>query len=199
MYNRIILGCLFFVGLAPFAFSQALVTNGLVLGNSQGSSIMIVNPNTSGTFTLELPTIPHLQPGEQQELVLKVVGTEGAPRLTFATPSTNAQAPSLNHQQFQLDETPPKSVRPKVVHAFAEIDLPPVTPQSSYVVKLDQPLVKAGAAISISPAAELPTGLYPAFAWSPIDCVVMVKFMNMGPPMVDLPAMQFSIGVINPD
>lgn len=200
MKSALLTACTFLVISSTVALSQSMVTNGLLLTNGS-STIKLSNPNTQGSFTLELPVIPDLAVGEQQELVLKIVGTENGPHMQFV-PQTNASYdPSLSPNAPRIDITTRKldaTLKSTTVHTFAELDLPSVAPGSAFVLKINEPAIKAGAAISISPAGEMPTGLFPAFAWSPIDCVVMIKFMNMGPTAVDLTAMQFSIGAINP-
>lgn len=198
MKSALLTACTLLVVSSTMALSQSMVTNGLVLTNSN-STIKLVNPNSDGSFTLTLPVMPALAVGEQQELVLKVVGTESGPQMQFV-PSTQATYDPLlspSSTKIDLSRTTPAQ-KQAVVHTFAELDLPSVAPGSAFVLKINEPSIKAGAAISISPAGEMPTGLFPAFAWAPIDCVVMIKFMNMGPTAVDLPAMQFSVGAINP-
>ena len=189
---------LILIAFATNGVAQTVVTNGIILNNDK-SNIRIVNPNTTGSFILQLPTIPALQPGEQQELVLRMTGSESGTQLSFEPQTSNLVAvPDQSLQRIDIT-TPRLSPLQKVVLTYAEIDLPSVMAGEAFVVKLNEPTIKAGAAITISPAGEMPTGLFPAFAWCPIDCVVMVKFMNIGPTQVDLPAMQFAIGAINPE
>lgn len=196
MKKNTITFCLTFLCLTAIVSAQTVVTNGLILNNDR-STIRVVNPNTTGSFILQLPVIPNLQPGEQQQLVLKMTGTENGTSLAFV-PAENSAQPDVLAQRVDVTSLSPSPLTQKTVHTFAEIDLPSILPADGFVVKISNPAIKAGAAISVSPAAEMPTGLFPAFAWCPIDCVVMIKFMNIGPAQVDLPAMQFAIGAINP-
>ena len=68
---------------------------------------------------------------------------------------------------------------------------------TSQIVRLDVPGIKAGSAISVSPSEELPGMLAIAQATSPIDCVVIIKFINPGP-FVPGTTMQMSVGSITP-
>ncbi|MCO6466750.1 MAG: hypothetical protein J5I53_09055, partial [Bradyrhizobiaceae bacterium] len=82
MKSALLTACTLLVVSSTMALSQSMVTNGLVLTNSN-STIKLVNPNSDGSFTLTLPVMPALAVGEQQELVLKVVGTESGPQMQF--------------------------------------------------------------------------------------------------------------------
>ncbi len=187
---------------AVVANAQRVVTTGLILSNGK-SSIEVQNPNTSGNFILQLPEVPLLAPGETTLLQLRAVGTPNGALLSFDVPGstetltmngTGTVTPPLK----SVNTDPVSAGTPKVVHTFTELDLPLIVPGSSFIAKVNVAGIVAGAAISVSPAGEMPGSLHPAYGWAPIDCVVLIKFTNNGTTPIDLEPMQFAVGAINP-
>jgi hypothetical protein len=183
------------------------MTSGLVVANGN-STVTVENPNSTGTYVLRLPEVPQLQPGESMIMQLRAVGTPTGAILTFEVPGTTEaltrqpsnlvqQPVSVDAQQLAVDGVNGRVA--KVVHAFAELDLPLIPSGDGVVVRVNMPNIRAGAAITVSPAGEMAGGLHPAYGWAPIDCVVLIKFLNSGSTPADLEPMQFGIGAINPD
>ncbi|KAB2892552.1 MAG: hypothetical protein D8M52_05135 [Chlorobi bacterium] len=175
------------------ATAQRVVTSGIMLHN--GSSIVeIRNPNTSGNFVLKLPEIPTLAPGQQMVLQLMAQGTDTGTVLSYDVPATSQTLSSADASVSPTSSQP----APSVIHALTELDLPVIEPTGSFIARVAVPGIRAGAAITVSPAGEMNSTLHPAYAWAPIDCVVMIKFMNSGNAPQDLEPMQFAVGGINP-
>ncbi len=207
MYRFVVaLGMIFWAGGFGSLSAQKVTASGIVVANGN-STVTVENPNTSGIYVLRLPEVPALAPGESVVLQLRAVGTTNGAILTYESPGSTE---ALTRQPSTLVEHPAvvnidegthavNGHVAKVVHTFTELDLPMIPPGGSFVVRVNMTGIRAGAAITVSPASEMAGSLHPAYAWAPIDCVVLVKFMNTGHTPADLEPMQFGIGAINPD
>jgi hypothetical protein len=181
--------------------AQMVVAAGVMVSN-QRSTVTIENPNTTGTYVVRLPEVPHLEPGETMLMQLRAVGTTNGAILTFEAPGSTVALTRQPMNQVEKPAPAPSSVNgrvDKVVHTFFELDIPVVPAGEGAVVRVSIPGVRAGAAITVSPAGEMVGSLHPAYAWAPIDCVVLIKFINGGSTPADLEPMQFGLGAINPD
>ncbi|NQW31075.1 MAG: hypothetical protein HQ472_11255 [Ignavibacteria bacterium] len=190
----------------PSASAQGFVTHRLLLRNG-GSTMSLVNPNEAGTFTFTFPTVTGLPIGTEKLFVLKAIGTAGGVEMQFvdAAPSATIvrtlDSEDGSDRDIKSDgslQTLVNSAYQPVVHKFAEIDIPLMLPNTTFIAKVDMIGVKAGAAISISPATDMGGLTGPICAWAPIDCVVMIKFSNPGGEAVNPVGMQFAVGAINP-
>lgn len=184
-----------------FGVSQLLIRNG-------ASTMYVVNPNETGKFTFTLPEVTGLPIGAEKYLVMKAVGTANGIELKFEDAAPSATIVRTLDTEDGSDgsvkrdgslQTMVNSAFQPIVHKFAEIDIPLMLPNTTFVAKVDMIGVKAGAAISISPATDMGGLTGPIYAWAPIDCVVMIKFSNPGSEAVNPIPMQFALGAINPN
>lgn len=157
------------------------------LGNGE-SCVTIGNPNTTGNFLFLFPQMAQLKPGEVLPLQLCAVGQQDHTALVWRQdPNSQRQDPVVAGGE--------KSSSAQVTYASVKVDIPAMLSGTSQIVRLDIPGVKAGAAVTVSPAEELPGMLCLAHASAPIDCVVIIKFINPGP-FVPGMTMQMSVGAI---
>lgn len=191
----------------PSASAQGFVAHRLLLRNG-GSTMSLVNPNEAGTFTFTFPAVTGLSIGAEKLFVLKAIGTESGVEMQFVDAAPSATIVRTLDTEDGSDgsvkrdgslQTMVNSAFQPIVHKFAEIDIPLMLPNTTFVAKIDMIGVKAGAAISISPATDMGGLTGPIYAWAPIDCVVMIKFSNPGTATIDPPGMQFAVGAINPN
>ncbi len=188
------------------ASAQGFVAHQLLLRNG-GSTMSLVNPNEAGAFTFTFPTVTGLPIGAEKLFVLKAIGTESVVEMQFVDAAPSATVVRTLDTEDGSDgsikrdgslQTIVNSAFQPIVHKFAEIDIPLMLPNTTFIAKVDMIGVKAGAAISISPATDMGGLTGPIYAWAPIDCVVMVKFSNPGSEAVNPIPMQFAVGAINP-
>lgn len=158
------------------------------LGNGE-SCVTIGNPNTTGNFLFLFPQMAQLKPGEMLPLQLCAVGQQDQTVLVWR------QDPNLQRQEPAVAGGE-KSATAAVHHASLSVDIPAMLSGTSQIIRLDVPGVKAGSAISVSPAEELPGMLAIAQASAPIDCVVIIKLINPGP-FVPGMTMAMSVGAVN--
>lgn len=157
------------------------------MGNGE-SCVTIANPNTSGQFLFLFPHMPQLKPGETLPLRLHAVGQEG--QTVFVWKLDQA---TTTKQDVVAGGEPAQTA--SVKHNSVVVDIPAMLSGTSQVIRIDIPGIKAGSAISVSPAEELPGMLAIAHASAPVDCVVIIKLINPGP-FVPGMTMPFSVGAI---
>lgn len=169
--------------------SHALRVQGAIgIGNGE-STVSIINPNTQGSYTFLFPLIKPLDVGQAMPLRLYALGREGGQTLFVWKTDSSALASDVQTGPKQ-DESVTSSK-----YAVVNVDIPAMMSGTAQVVRLDIPGIKAGSAISVSPSDELPGMLAIAHASAPIDCVVIIKFINPGP-FVPGQTMPMSIGAI---
>ncbi|MBU3699778.1 MAG: hypothetical protein FGM33_07190 [Candidatus Kapabacteria bacterium] len=157
------------------------------IGNGE-SCVTVANPNTSGQFLFLFPHMPQLKTGETLPLRLHAVGQEG--QTVFVWKLDQAPAPK---QDVVAGGEPAQTANVK--HNTVLVDIPAMLSGTSQIIRIDIPGIKAGSAVSASPAEELPGMLAIAHASAPVDCVVILKLINPGP-FVPGMTMSFSIGAI---
>ncbi len=179
---RIVL-CLLFVTAVAGTSAQISIGGGgpqtfrvqgtMGVGNGE-SCVTIANPNATGSFLFLFPQMSQLKPGEILPLQLCAVGQQDQTALVWRKdPNSQPQEPAVAGGE--------KLSTASVQHTTASVDVPAMLQGTSQVVRLDIPGIKAGSAISVSPSDELPGMLAIAHASAPIDCVVIIKFINPGP------------------
>jgi len=168
------------------------VGGGIGLSNGE-SNVTMLNPNQKGNFLFLFPQMTPMEPGKGLPMQLWAVGQDDG-RTVFVwkeglAPQQQASAGDANAK--------PRETTSNIVYHVAEVSIPPMLSGTAQIVRLDVPGIKAGSAISVSPSEELPGMLAIAQATSPIDCVVIIKFINPGP-FVPGTTMQMSVGGITP-
>lgn len=196
--KSIVLAAWLCVGLATPAMSQISIGGGsgsqafrvqgtMGLGNGE-SCITIANPNTTGNFLFLFPQMPQLKPGEHLPLRLHAVGQQDQTVLLWKLDASAIQ-------QEPVVAGGEKTTSAAVHHSSVSVDIPAMLSGTSQIIRIDVPGVKAGSAVSVSPAEELPGMLAIAQATAPIDCVVIIKLINPGP-FVPGMTMSMSVGAI---
>lgn len=160
------------------------------IGNGE-SCVTLANPNTSGQFVFLFPHMKPLKAGENMPLRLHAMGQDGN---TIFVWKADERVDNADQDVVAGGE---KASTATVQHVSVNVDVPAMLSGTSQIVRLDIPGVKAGSAVSVSPGEELPGMLAIAHASSPVDCVVIIKFINPGP-FVPGATMAMSVGVIAP-
>jgi hypothetical protein len=157
------------------------------IGNGE-SCVTIANPNSAGQFLFLFPHMAPLKPGEQMPLRLHAVGQEGQTVFVWKADAPSSPAPEVVAGGQQASTA-------TVHHTVVPVEIPAMLANTSTVVRLDVPGIKAGSAVSVSPSEELPGMLAIAHASAPVDCVVIIKFINPGPFIPGL-TMPMSLGAV---
>lgn len=166
------------------------VQGSIGIGNGE-STLSLVNPNPQGSFVFLFPAMKPLEAGQALPLQLIAVGKENGQTVfvwkadslstdVTAGPSTQQTVPNAATSQF----------------VTSNVEIPPMMSGTSQIVRIDIPGIKAGSAISVSPSDELPGMLAIAHASAPIDCVVIIKFINPGPFIPGL-SLNMSFGAVS--
>jgi hypothetical protein len=168
------------------------IGGGIGLSNGE-SQVTMFNPNQKGNFLFLFPQMTPLEQGKGLPLQLWAVGDADGKTVFVWKEGTHAQQQVSTGAERKDADQP--TARASVY--TASVSIPPMLSGTSQIVRLDIPGIKAGSAISISPSEELSGMLAIAQATSPIDCVVVIKFINPGP-FVPGVTMDMSVGVISP-
>jgi hypothetical protein len=165
------------------------VGGGMGLSNGE-STVTLFNPNQKGNFLFLLPQMAPLESGKGLPLQLWAMGNDDG-RTVFIWKA--GAAPSASGQEVVAGGD--KAATATAHHTNITVDIPAMLANTSTVVRVDVPGIKAGSAISVSPSEELPGMLAIAHASAPVDCVVIIKLINPGPftPGMTMP---FSIGAV---
>jgi hypothetical protein len=167
------------------------IGGGIGLSNGE-SQVTMFNPNQKGNFLFLFPQMTPLEQGKGLPLQLWAVGDADGKTVFVWKEGTHAQPQvSTGAERKDADQSSARAS----FHT-ASVSIPPMLSGTSQIVRLDIPGIKAGSAISISPSEELPGMLAIAQATSPIDCVVVIKFINPGP-FVPGVTMDMSVGVVS--
>jgi hypothetical protein len=166
------------------------IGGGIGLSNGE-SQVTMFNPNQKGNFLFLFPQMTPLEQGKGLPLQLWAIGDADGKTVFVWKEGTHVQQQvSTGAERKDADQSSARAS----FHT-ASVSIPPMLSGTSQIVRLDIPGIKAGSAISISPSEELPGMLSIAQATSPIDCVVIIKFINPGP-FVPGVTMDMSVGVI---
>lgn len=152
------------------------VGGGIGLSNGE-SNLTMLNPNQKGNFLFLFPQMTPMEPGKGLPLQLWAIGNNEG-RTVFVW--KEGVAPQQPASAGEGDAKQRESAN-NVVYHVTDVSIPPMLSGTSQIVRIDAPGIKAGSAISVSPSEELPGMLAIAQATSPIDCVVIIKFINPGP------------------
>lgn len=165
------------------------VGGGIGLSNG-ASTLTMLNPNQKGDFLFLFPQMAPMESGKGLPLQLWAVGNDDGRTVFVWKTSTAAPAP-----EQQVVAGGEKASAATAHLTTAMVDIPAMLANTSTVIRLDVPGIKAGSVISISPSEELPGMLAIAHASAPVDCVVIIKLINPGP-FVPGMTMKMSVGAL---
>jgi hypothetical protein len=166
------------------------VGGGIGLSNG-ASTLTMLNPNQKGDFLFLFPQMAPMESGKGLPLQLWAVGNDDGRTVFVWKAGATPSAPD----QDVVAGGGTKATTATAHLTSAMVDVPAMLANTSTVVRLDVPGIKAGSAISISPSEELPGMLAIAHASAPVDCVVIIKFINPGP-FVPGMTMKMSVGAL---